>query len=702
MLAIYKRELQAYFHSFLGALFIGATLVLIGIYFSVYDLFMGYPYIGYALSSVVFLFLISIPILCMRILAEERHQKTDQLILTSPVSVGGIVTGKFLALATIFAIPTIIVSFYPIIMSFYGTVDFGKSYLAILGFFLYGLAGIAICIFISSLTESQVIAAVISFGVLFFTYIIEGLCNMVSSSGNLLTRILSVFDMVGRYDDLLNGSLHITGIVYYLSVIVLFLVFTVQSIQKRRYQLSKKTLSLGTYSTTVVVVVTAAVVLLNVLVSELPAKYTVFDVTADQLYSLSDETKTLVADLTEDVNIYVLSNESSSDSTLNETLKNYEGLSSHIKVSYVDPAVNPKFYTKYTDGNITSDSVIVESNKRSKVVDYGDIYEYEFDYSTYSSNVTGYDGEGQITSAIAYVTTDEMPKIYLIEGHGEATFDSSFTASIEKENVEYETINLMNYDAVPEDAACVIINAPASDFSEDDTEKMLAYMENGGDVFLISAYTGEEFFNFNRILDFYGVSVTKGLIIESDKNNYYMDPFYLLPDVTYDTITAGVYNSGSYVFSPYSQGLAEEERDDVDVSVLLSASEKCYVRNDIESSNSYDKQESDQEGPFDVGVKCIKRIGEEESTAVIYSSGDIFTKSADDIVSGTNMKLFTASLGSFVSHENSVSVPVKSMEIEYLTIPQSVILILALVTVIIIPLAFIAGGFIVWFRRRKR
>ena len=96
MKAIYKRELQSYFHSFLGSLFIGATLILIGIYFSVYNLFMGYPYIGYALSSVVFLFLISIPVLCMRILAEERHQKTDQLILTSPVSVGSIVMESFL------------------------------------------------------------------------------------------------------------------------------------------------------------------------------------------------------------------------------------------------------------------------------------------------------------------------------------------------------------------------------------------------------------------------------------------------------------------------------------------------------------------------------------------------------------------------------------------------------------------------------
>ena len=702
MKAIYKRELQSYFHSFLGSLFIGATLILIGIYFSVYDLFMGYPYIGYALSSVVFLFLISIPVLCMKILAEERHQKTDQLILTSPVSVGSIVMGKFFALSTIFAIPVLIVSLYPVIMRLFGTVDLGKSYLAILGFFLYGLACIAICVFVSSLTESQVIAAVLSFGVLFLGYIMSALCSMISSTGNLLTKILGAFDMVGRFDDLLNGSFHLTSVVYYLSVIILSLIFTVQSIQKRRYHLSKKTISLGTYSTVVVVVVTAAVVILNVFVSEIPAKYTVFDVTADKLYSLSDETKKVAENISEDITIYVLANEKDADTTLMETLENYEGLNSHIKVSYVDPAVNPRFYQNYTDTDISQGSLIVESSKRSKVIDYDNIYEYQVDYTSYSSYASGYDGEGQITSALSYVTSDEMPKVYITEGHGELSFDSSFTAAVEKENIDYETINLMNYDEIPEDASCVIINAPTSDLSADDTEKMLSYMEKGGDVFLVSTYTGEELVNFGRLLDFYGVSVTKGLIIEADKSNYYTDPFYLLPSIGYDDVTESIYSSGSYVFAPYAQGLSVDGREDVEVTVLLSSSEKSYVRDNIESSNSYEKQEEDQDGPFDIGLKCVKTTEEAESSAFIYSSESLFTQSADEIVSGTNMRLFTASLSTFAAHEGSVSIPVKSLEITYLTIPQGTILLLALLTAVIIPSVFIVGGFIIWFRRRKR
>lgn len=702
MIAIYKRELKSYFHSFLGALFIGATLFLLGIYFAVYDLFMGYPYIGYALSSVVFLFLISFPILTMRILAEERHQKTDQLILTAPVSVSSIVVGKFLALATVFAIPVAIISIYPLILSIFGTVSFGESYLAILGFFLYGLACIAIGVFISSLTESQVISAVLTFGALFLGYIMSGICNMISTTGNLLTKILSAFDMVSRFDDLLNGSLQLTSIIYYVSVIVLFLIFTVQSIQKRRYQVSSKNISMSAYSSTVVIISTALVVFLNVLVAELPSKYTVFDVTSNKLYSLTDETRAMVETLQEDVNIYVLVNEEQADSILDTTLQNYADLNSHIRVSYVDPAVNPKFFTQYTNSSVTYNSVIVEGSKRSKVIDYNNIYETEIDYSTYSSSVTGYDGEGQITSAIAYVTSDDMPKIYLLEGHGETSFDDSFLSAIEKENVDYETINLVNYDEVPGDAQCVMINSPTEDLSDDDTEKMLNYMNNGGDVLLISGYTGKELANFSSLLDYYGVSVSMGLVIEADKNYYYgRNPFYLFPDITYDSITSSAYNSGSYVFVPEAQGLTINENEDTEVTALLTSSNESYVRDDLTSSDSYDKQEGDIDGPFAVGVKCVKTVGEESSTAIIYSSKLMFTEGADSVVAGTNSKLFSGSLGNLVTHSGSVSIPVKSYGISYLVLTENNVILISLLTVIVIPFAFLVGGFIVWFRRRK-
>lgn len=320
MLAIYKKELRSYFHSFVGPLFIGVTLFLFGIYFTAYDLFMGYPYIGYALSAVIFLFFFSVPILSMRILAEERKQKTDQFLLTAPIEVWDIVLGKFYALATLLLIPVAIISIYPLVLSAFGEISFAETYLAVGAFFLYGLACIAIGEFVSSITESQMIAAIISFGILFAGYVMNAICNMISSTGNWLTKLLSAFDMSGRFDELMDGSLSLASCVYFLSVILLFLIFTEQSIQKRRYHVSKKNFSLSAYSSTVIAGSIAAVVILNLIVAELPVRYTVFDLTANKLYSLTDDTKELVSNIGEDVTIYVLANEKQADSTLANTL----------------------------------------------------------------------------------------------------------------------------------------------------------------------------------------------------------------------------------------------------------------------------------------------------------------------------------------------------------------------------------------------
>ncbi|MDE5865815.1 MAG: ABC-2 transporter permease, partial [Lachnospiraceae bacterium] len=121
MIAIYKREFMSFFHSFIGWLFLAATLLMTGVYFTAYNMFYGDPNISGVLASIMFLFVIAIPILTMGILAEDRKHKTDQLILTAPVTVGKIVLGKYLALLTVFGIPAMVIGFTPIVLSFFGT-----------------------------------------------------------------------------------------------------------------------------------------------------------------------------------------------------------------------------------------------------------------------------------------------------------------------------------------------------------------------------------------------------------------------------------------------------------------------------------------------------------------------------------------------------------------------------------------------------
>lgn len=286
MWTICKKELRSYFTSMTGYVFIAFILLLTGIYFTAYNMNMGYPVFGYTLSSVTFAFLIITPVLTMRSLAEEKKQKTDQLLFTSPVTVGQIVGGKYMALAGVFLLPTIIMSFYPLIMSSFGSVSLPMSYTAVFGFFLLGCTNIAVGLFLSSLTESQIIAAVLTFAVLFVCYMMEGIESLIGQTayvsyiffavlvlavcagiyhliknvlavlivgvigeGALLAayllkqsvfegavqKFLEVFNITGHFSNFVDGMLDLTGVVYYLSVIAVFLFLTAQSIQKRRW-----------------------------------------------------------------------------------------------------------------------------------------------------------------------------------------------------------------------------------------------------------------------------------------------------------------------------------------------------------------------------------------------------------------------------------------------------------------------------------
>ena len=287
MLAIFKKELRSYFTSMIGYLFIGFFLAIVGVYFMAYNLQGGYANFEYVLNSMVFVFVILVPILTMRLLAEEKKQKTDQLLFTSPLSVNKIVVGKYLAVFAVFVSAMVITMFYPFILSKYGTVSFKLAYTGILGFVLVGAAYLAIGLFLSALFESQAIAAVVTFVVLLITFIMQGIVGLLSTSNKaawlifsvialliavviyfminnvtvaislgvvleaacaiiyfakpslydgLVVKVFDWFSVVDRFDNFMNGILDLTGIVYYISITVIFIFLTIQSLNKRRWR----------------------------------------------------------------------------------------------------------------------------------------------------------------------------------------------------------------------------------------------------------------------------------------------------------------------------------------------------------------------------------------------------------------------------------------------------------------------------------
>lgn len=286
MTAVYRKELRSYLTSMIGYVFIAFMLAVIGIYFAFQNLNLGSPRFELVLDNVQFVFLVFVPILTMRVLAEEKKQRTDQLLLTLPLSVWDIVLGKFLAVVTLYAVPTVIICFYPLLLSSFGPINMPAAYFSILSFFLLGCADIAIGVFLSSVTENSVIAAVMTFGVLLACYLMNTIATMVSYTAvasflaftvvilifvaivyhmlknttvtcvvavalegilcaiyilkkplleGAFQKFLAVFYVNGRLQNFFEGILDIGGIVYFLSVIVIFLVLTEQTIVKRRW-----------------------------------------------------------------------------------------------------------------------------------------------------------------------------------------------------------------------------------------------------------------------------------------------------------------------------------------------------------------------------------------------------------------------------------------------------------------------------------
>lgn len=705
MIAIIKREISSAFHNIIGWIYVAVVMAAFSLYYFANNLSYGSTKISYSVSGILFIIIIPVAVLTMKSLAEERRSKTDQLILTSPLSVGKIVVAKFVSMAAIHGLTTVYMLIMTLVLNIFGDTPIRQNVSAVFGFFLYGMACIAVGLFVSSLTESQMIAAVLTFAALFIGYMMSGITSLISEEGNIITKILSFYDLRSPVEEFMDGVLPIDGIIYYLIIIALMLFLTTQSIQKRRWSFSAKKMSLGIYSSSLVIIAVVISVVMNLVAESIPTDIASIDLTSQKLYTLTDETKEFLSTLENEVDIYVLQAEESMETTVAETLKRYESASDKIKVTYVDPAKNPTFYKDYTDSSVSSGSLIVTCGDVSRVIDYNDLFESSYDYYSYSSTVTGYDGEGQITSAIQYVVSDELPVAYELTGHGETALSGTFTDALSKANISVSSINLLEYDSVPEDCEVLIINAPTSDFSSDDADKVKAYVNAGGKLFVTTSYeANDDMTNFESVLSVYGLTLADGIIAEQSTNNYYQNPFYLLPVLNYSSYSS--LETSDYVFMPYAKGVVmPEDTDDVAYTVMLQTSGSAVAKANVDTATTYEAEEGDTEGTFALGLVANLTIDDESTSSLaLFTSSLMFSDEADSMVSGNNSKMFSDVISSYVDTDGieSIVIPVKEYDTTTLTIAASVLIVFGVVFVVALPLALIIVGIVIWMRRRKK
>lgn len=470
--------------------------------------------------------------------------------------------------------------------------------------------------------------------------------------------------------------------------------------------INKKTLKNGSYSVVLSVIFVVIIVVVNLIVDAFPSTYTELDVSDQQLFSIGDQTKDFLKELDKDVTIYQIAQSGSEDEVISKLLKKYEEASDHIKVEKKDPVVNPKFTSEYTDEEVSSNSLIVVCGDRSKIVDYNNIYESSMDYTTYSYTTSGFDGEGQITSAISYVTSDNLPVLYTLDGHGEKSLDSTLQEDIEKANIEIKSLNLLTEESVPEDADCLMINSPSTDISEDERDAIIEYLENGGKAMIFSDYTEESMDNFDAVLENYGVERVDGIVIEGDAQHYAMQmPYYLLPDVSSAEAVSDFSSQGYFVLAPYAQGIRQLDnvRDTLTIESLLTTSDEAYSKTDL-NTETLEKTDEDIDGPFDIGVSITEKVDDDKTTQIVYySTANLMDSQINQMVAGGNEQMITESLNWMCSTDeaSTISIPSKSLEVSYLTVTAYDAAYWKICVMGLIPGVFLVVGFVVWLKRRK-
>ena len=471
---------------------------------------------------------------------------------------------------------------------------------------------------------------------------------------------------------------------------------------------NKKLLKHGTYSMAVTAVVIAIVVVLNLVVQEIPSKYREIDLSSQKLYTIGEQTEKILKNLKKDVTLYYIAQDGTESSDIKNLLEKYEEGSKHITVEQKDPAVSPKFASQYTSDNISNNSIIVVCGDKSKVVDYSSMYETSINYQTYSQEVTGFDGEGQLTSAINYVVSDNMPVLYNLEGHDESSMSETMKETIEKANIEIKSLNLLSEEAVPDDAECLFIFAPATDLTKEEADKIISYLENGGKALIVSNYTDEDMPNFESVLENYGVQPVDGIVLEGNTDNYVsQNPYYLLPNIESGEITSELSSQSRYVLVPLPQGIkkADNIRDTLNISSILTTSDSAYSKTNLKDMDTMEKEDGDIDGPFDLAVSITEKVGDDKETQIAYfASASIFNDSINSMVSGTNYELLSASLAWMCSTDdsNQISIPSKSYDTTTLTVPTADINFWSIFVTGVLPVCTLLIGFGIWMKRRKQ
>lgn len=455
----------------------------------------------------------------------------------------------------------------------------------------------------------------------------------------------------------------------------------------------------GSYTLAMTSIVIAIVIVFNMIVNLIPENKRQFDISSTNIYEISSKSKKIINKVDHDVTFYVLAEKSSTDKRIKTFINKYASLSDKIHIKWIDPVLHPSALTKYgTEEN----NIVISCKKtnRTTTVSFDDILVSSASYYSTSSSASSFDGDGQLTSALNYVTSDKEYKAYYTSGHGESSLSSEVTSLLTKSRVSTSNLLLMTATSIPDDCDLLIIDGATSDFTKDEVKLLSSYLKKGGKVVTLLAQTNKSMKNLYGLLKDYGLTVQSGYIADTE-HSYQGNYYYLIPNLSVSGDMASGISSNS-VMMINSKGMTQSTpaRDSISTDSFMTT-----------SSNGYAVTEKKQtQGTYVLGatstesVKVKNSKGKKvtkESRLTVYGSNMLIDEQITSSFSSLeNLTLFTNSVTASLDNADNVSISPKSLEVSYNTIahpgPFSILV------VFVIPVGLIIGGFIVWFRRRRR
>jgi ABC-2 type transport system permease protein len=433
-----------------------------------------------------------------------------------------------------------------------------------------------------------------------------------------------------------------------------------------------KNFKYGGYSTLLFLIVLVILIVVNLIADQLPVK---FDLSENQMYSLSDQTVKIVKNLRQPVTIYSLTPASQGNQSLTEILKKYRDYSSQISLKTVDPNKNPGFIKQFTEDGVTPEqgALVVVSGKKHKLIQAGDLVNYSTNEQT---------GEPQ--------------------AHGEIELASTVESQLRNANYAVKSVSLIT-QVIPSDAAVIIINAPQQDITAAEADQLRQFLAKGGRLIYLADYTAKELINLNALLGSYGVAIQHQIVVEGDSSQHLPNnPLFLLPTLAEHQILKSLHTSKTPVLFPGAQSIKtlDLKKDTTAIEPLLTTSASAWAKVNVNSLNDQ-KASSDPTGPFQIAVAISDQpaSGGAGTKLIVTGSAQFLNPQFTAQIPG-NLSFLTNSLSWLLGRKDTLSIQPKSLLSYSLRLNETQALLYIGLVVIVIPVGIMIAGLLVWLRRR--